>query len=109
MEGRAIARPNRAEGVERLPQFSLQWRAGQLPGQTRRRLVGGAQQRSVLQWRAGQLPGQTAQRREWWARRTRLQWRAGQLPGQTAEAKAWARMLGLGLQWRAGQLPGQTG
>ena len=60
MEGRTIARPNRHPlgGLGGLV-GSLQWRAGQLPGQTpppgtpRRR-------RRELQWRAGQLPGQTA-------------------------------------------------
>ena len=37
----------------------LQWRAGQLPGQTRKRSKSSPRMRSRLQWRAGQLPGQT--------------------------------------------------
>ena len=59
MEGRAIARPNRGAGAGRPDRpLLLQWRAGQLPGQT------WASMATVtgwvwLQWRAGQLPGQT--------------------------------------------------
>ena len=38
MEGRAIARPNQDQHHNcRKPSTTLQWRAGQLPGQTRRR------------------------------------------------------------------------
>ena len=88
MEGRAIARPNlHQSGSNRRPvaarfnggpsncpakpgddpdcvadEFSLQWRAEQLPGQTTR-----ARSRPgsgwLLQWRAEQLPGQTAPER----------------------------------------------
>ena len=87
MEGRAIARPN-----ARVPEPAtaagrhLQWRAGQLPGQTRRLvfpsqrqqmpsmegraiarpnhpMTGGRAVEKCLQWRAGQLPGQTCRRR----------------------------------------------
>ena len=59
MEGRAIARPNPVrKGRNRSPASWLQWRAGQLPGQTYRPDVG-ALQPTLLQWRAGQLPGQT--------------------------------------------------
>ena len=68
--------------------YALQWRAGQLPGQTARPPSTTSASESPLQWRAGQLPGQTD------ARRRRdpppvtfhgsLQWRAGQLPGQTS-------------------------
>ena len=59
MEGRAIARPNHARvTVQGNLVMLLQWRAGQLPGQTsspgRRPVVA-----KQLQWRAGQLPGQT--------------------------------------------------
>ena len=66
MEGRAIARPNPKSQplVERFP-FALQWRAGQLPGQTTQRplhLDFNALGNPGLQWRAGQLPGQTAAR-----------------------------------------------
>ena len=84
MEGRAIARPNAVINVQScIVQVLLQWRAGQLPGQTavaaarpgRRRgpsMEGRAIARpnratvmttmrghEILQWRAGQLPGQT--------------------------------------------------
>ena len=60
-----------------------------------------------LQWRAGQLPGQTALATadRWWL--MSLQWRAGQLPGQTRVRDLAAIPTGA-LQWRAGQLPGQT-
>ena len=59
MEGRAIARPNCmliAMGVKK--GLALQWRAGQLPGQTAADW-GCRFHRNYLQWRAGQLPGQT--------------------------------------------------
>ena len=59
MEGRAIARPNLpTESGWGVYAPGLQWRAGQLPGQT---LSAEAARRAgmVLQWRAGQLPGQT--------------------------------------------------
>ena len=60
MEGRAIARPN-DHGFELRCQiiWALQWRAGQLPGQTglSRRTE---KEKMDLQWRAGQLPGQTS-------------------------------------------------
>ena len=95
----------------------LQWRAGQLPGQTPRRRPRGCRSRSFnggpdncparpgfaradpvvpwsLQWRAGQLPGQTASEACSPARRKILQWRAGQLPGQTGASSpttGWAR------------------
>ena len=59
MEGRTIARPN--PGLQGWPMWSkcaLQWRAGQLPGQT---ITVEASMDFLfrLQWRAGQLPGQT--------------------------------------------------
>ena len=72
MEGRAIARPDKSWSA------FLQWRAGQLPGQTWVCDRAGSAYR--LQWRAGQLPGQTCDHR-----RSPLQWRAGQLPGQTSD------------------------
>ena len=34
MEGRAIARPNHSDGTPMILDAGLQWRAGQLPGQT---------------------------------------------------------------------------
>ena len=97
----------------------LQWRAGQLPGQTRSACVSHhrrpcACSSGSLQWRAGQLPGQTqAHRCGDEVLDPCLQWRAGQLPGQTLGNTQWFNEA-LGdvrtwLQWRAGQLPGQTG
>ena len=82
MEGRAIARPNSLRQLSLHWQRNLQWRAGQLPGQTGRPCSGSdlssvpsmegraiarpnraddlcAHHASHLQWRAGQLPGQT--------------------------------------------------
>ena len=83
MEGRTIARPNRSPsppptgagrgfngGPDNCPAKhanthscapagpSLQWRAGQLPGQTGVKSAVELDS-ALLQWRAGQLPGQT--------------------------------------------------
>ena len=83
MEGRTIARPNSpAARVTDLRTFWLQWRAGQLPGQTLVD-VGAPRDAIELQWRAGQLPGQTSIPAGMPATVSALQWRAGQLPGQT--------------------------
>ena len=131
MEGRTIARPNPDDIATVSATMGLQWRAGQLPGQTITVDVLGRPP-TTLQWRAGQLPGQTAASTSWrtWpgphfnggpdncpAKPPRpqkaghgcggLQWRAGQLPGQTLSA-ASASGVSPVLQWRAGQLPGQT-
>ena len=132
MEGRTIARPNRYHKGTTARVELLQWRAGQLPGQTpqgtsppqpaQANFNGGpdncpAKPRpatrsqpptTTLQWRAGQLPGQTPAGVHHWRPGEKLQWRAGQLPGQTARAASWAMLMAI-LQWRAGQLPGQTG
>ena len=83
MEGRTIARPNQ-KGVKlkTLNTVLLQWRAGQLPGQTYR-ATPEYRARKQLQWRAGQLPGQTGRQIPGWIWEGMLQWRAGQLPGQT--------------------------
>ena len=83
MEGRTIARPNPPWPSTAPPnRSSLQWRAGQLPGQTAP--DGGPDHvRRILQWRAGQLPGQTTDVKHARHAKLALQWRAGQLPGQT--------------------------
>ncbi len=83
MEGRAIARPNLYRGCSMQETRFLQWRAGQLPGQT---IVRRSSKSFVtfLQWRAGQLPGQTELPSPGCPGRDALQWRAGQLPGQTS-------------------------
>ncbi len=156
MEGRTIVRPNgnrvgmrRTEpirfnggpdncpakpshvGAAVLISHQLQWRAGQLSGQTKATLIK-LTTPDLLQWRAGQLSGQT---RRWTCcqvvpsqasmegrtivrpnpqehcpannNRLVLQWRAGQLSGQTLRQGAHEINLLL-LQWRAGQLSGQT-
>ena len=132
MEGRAIARPNTGWEQPAYPLIdALQWRAGQLPGQTSSgqtctpsapslqwragQLPGQTElgalvptRSGCLQWRAGQLPGQTAERVETRPRSKLLQWRAGQLPGQTGLLALYGEEAGQYLQWRAGQLPGQT-
>ena len=60
MEGRTIARPDSLDGIEPPRKKPvLQWRAGQLPGQTVGAAVGAKGTLVILQWRAGQLPGQT--------------------------------------------------
>ena len=107
MEGRAIARPNPSGRCSaKWSATNLQWRAGQLPGQTTP-TAWPSGRRSPLQWRAGQLPGQTANAQYRVLAINPLQWRAGQLPGQTPSAsRSFASISSL--QWRAGQLPGQT-
>ena len=64
-------------------------------------------QKSALQWRAGQLPGQTlVQERE------RVRVGGPSMEGRTIArpdvGRGTGRALPGGLQWRAGQLPGQT-
>ena len=59
MEGRTAVRPNQPMSLERMTGAqALQWRAGQLSGQTRFP-ARGISQEVGLQWRAGQLSGQT--------------------------------------------------
>ena len=84
MEGRTIARPN--ENIRLRP----------------------APRSPRLQWRAGQLPGQTGTHHRDGRHAMTLQWRAGQLPGQTCKSLRRSRTRSAWLQWRAGQLPGQT-
>ena len=92
MEGRAIARPNNQAACGWLAFSALQWRAGQLPGQTRER------QRHVCVLRSEpSMEGRAIARPNW--RRSSssvrhqifLQWRAGQLPGQTGPSRSTAR------------------
>ena len=59
MEGRTIARPDEKTDIgDGTLDYHLQWRAGQLPGQTQYGEGMGGEV-MFLQWRAGQLPGQT--------------------------------------------------
>ena len=89
MEGRTIARPDSTGDSITMPRVTtLQWRAGQLPGQTSAHSATHATPTAVLQWRAGQLPGQTPTVTVRWAVLKFLQWRAGQLPGQTPRLSA---------------------
>ena len=60
MEGRTIARPNLLAASWAMLMAILQWRAGQLPGQTVTVTMTDSTP-TALQWRAGQLPGQTVQ------------------------------------------------
>ena len=130
MEGRAIARPNVVCGLRACLRMWLQWRAGQLPGQTSNcaawretgdeasmegRAIARPNPRrafrpiisEALQWRAGQLPGQTfictltADRCD----RASMEGRAIARPNRSCAPVRCAFHM---LQWRAGQLPGQT-
>ena len=109
MEGRAIARPN-----SRAPQWAsaslavLQWRAGQLPGRTRREhrrrqhhILPSMEGRAIA--RPNPSPTSPAAPCE-----SILQWRAGQLPGRTPAGLNATGESDMDLQWRAGQLPGRT-
>ena len=78
-----------------------------MPGQTCTVVTVTVRCFAVLQWRAGQLPGQTLFTLHERQKGRELQWRAGQLPGQTRSVSFIGEPSVL-LQWRAGQLPGQT-
>ena len=80
MEGRTIVRPDVGRCCK--TDLSLQWRAGQLSGQTRQ-AIKQSKRPILLQWRAGQLSGQTSFDPQPATASTLLQWRAGQLSGQT--------------------------
>ena len=110
MEGRAIARPNTVAGCaqHRGQDPSMEGRAIARPNSTTPAPCSASS--PILQWRAGQLPGQTGSNGNASAALAEsLQWRAGQLPGQTVWPRGGATLRCAGLQWRAGQLPGQTG
>ena len=132
MEGRARARPNPAAAFWAVSRNSLQWRAGHVPGQTRRRRPSEAVSRNALQWRAGHVPGQTRRSSGYRGPPHGLQWRAGHVPGQTSTAPPAPTSptsfnggpgtcpakpatspdaygpTSSSLQWRAGHVPGQT-
>ena len=84
MEGRAIARPNRV-CFRMEPRWApmLQWRAGQLPGQTGRLGCGSGSAARCFNGGPGNCPAKLVCIR--WRKDLAdlLQWRAGQLPGQT--------------------------
>ena len=83
MEGRAIARPNITRNLFTFIQTMLQWRAGQLPGQTEQAF------NAAFHVVFASMEGRAIARPNWITRprnlpaRLELQWRAGQLPGQT--------------------------
>ncbi len=86
MEGRAIARPNPPRRCPlSTPACAFNGGPGNCPAKLACQVPTSAGSTS-LQWRAGQLPGQTliptGLRTHIWD----LQWRAGQLPGQTRPA-----------------------
>ena len=88
MEGRTIARPDVPAGpIQAANRLAEPFNGGPDNCPARHRVgVGTMSARSrVLQWRAGQLPGQTSQalRPDGGLDGASLQWRAGQLPGQT--------------------------
>ena len=108
MEGRAIARPNRHVPVGKTGTLRrLQWRAGQLPGQTsghvepptlgaRPSMEGRAIARPNLDRGALAVPGFSPS----------MEGRAIARPNLNACMTPYRPAQGL--QWRAGQLPGQT-
>ena len=84
MEGRTIARPNVFVGAARTSMDqSLQWRAGQLPGQTRPSASNSSTR--VVSFNGGpdNCPAKPAPVKYHSLAEFFLQWRAGQLPGQT--------------------------
>ena len=132
MEGRAIARPNvSVQGAMTVERGMLQWRAGQLPGQTRpcRSLAGNG--RAGFNGGPGNCPakplfvtlkktncvasmeGRAIARPNLRSQRTALQCVAG-FNGGPGNCPAKLQVPGVAdstsqvLQWRAGQLPGQT-
>ena len=108
MEGRAIARPNPPSSRSAsTPHFALQWRAGQLPGQTSTRRT----RRRSRRWRFNGGPGNCPAKQyekvtALHAERASMEGRAIARPngGRTTPALPVENVL----QWRAGQLPGQT-
>ena len=91
MEGRAIARPN-LEGPMGAGKtaLGLQWRAEQLPGQTRASTGSTRRRDDDLQWRAEQLPGQTSDSH--WSASAHSAFNGGpsNCPAKPASASCWA-------------------
>ena len=132
MEGRAIARPNSRSCERRsTPTAALQWRAGQLPGQTTshttaknttQRFNGGPGNcpakhsvpdmvscRQSLRFNGGpgNCPAKRGHRRATGSRWSGFNGGPGNCPAKPSESEE-AIVLVTALQWRAGQLPGQT-
>ena len=109
MEGRAIARPNVVVVVVVVwPGAALQWRAGQLPGQTLMPTGVSIGRSGAFNGGPGNCPAKPERHQLERRRSVCLQWRAGQLPGQTCATTMLPQGPSSTLQWRAGQLPGQT-
>ena len=87
MEGRTIARPNRRHRPAPHPRIPASME-GRTIARPNKAVIDGYADDRLLQWRAGQLPGQTSAVSITAASWTSLQWRAGQLPGQTLRAAA---------------------
>ena len=84
MEGRAIARPNFVPKARNGGYSDAAFNGG--PGNCPAKpcsLPTRTTTFTTLQWRAGQLPGQTIGAKQGVTVGGDLQWRAGQLPGQT--------------------------
>ena len=108
MEGRTIARPDWICSDAYVSRSRcLQWRAGQLPGQTLSQMMiflwAG-----TLQWRAGQLPGQTLCRQRLRPRAALPSMEGRTIARPDLPTHASTSTSAALLQWRAGQLPGQT-
>ena len=94
MEGRTIARPNRPIlTVGSWAVCSLQWRAGQLPGQTPTPAPGARPQQTHLNGGPDNCPAKPASRHQHRPGSDVPQWRAGQLPGQLGSVKLSASCL----------------
>ena len=87
MEGRTIARPNGGRGMQQHPPaLVLQWRAGQLPGQTSMLVSMSTKVLACFNGGPDNCPAKRHLARPFWRSCNVLQWRAGQLPGQTGDA-----------------------
>ena len=84
MEGRAIARPNTKLPTIEVRLTPLQWRAGQLPGQTGVTIPPARSMPTSFNGGPGNCPAKPAVQTGRLMGSRQLQWRAGQLPGQTA-------------------------
>ena len=108
MEGRAIARPDHRHGPVVVPgrRRSLQWRAGQLPGQTHRLRLPGGSALPAFNGGPGNCPARLVTSGPMGI--TLGFNGVGNCPARVAECRAIATRSAASLQWRAGQLPGQT-
>ena len=108
MEGRAIARPNTmTRPTFPTARWTLQWRAGQLPGQTVLRSRGqGVRCAPSMEGRAIPRPNYSVANQGRSSLET-FNGGPGNCPAKRASPKPQSQTE-WNLQWRAGQLPGQT-